>query len=83
MQDVGSVDPYGHLADRVGRKAVLQWTILCYSAGVFLSGFAVGLWTLLAARVLTAVGVSLRWRGTPTFLPASHWQQHFRCLPQR
>lgn len=52
---------FGRLADRFGRKAVLQWTILSYSAGVFLSGLAVGLWTLLAARVITAVGVGGEW----------------------
>jgi MFS family permease len=52
---------FGRLADHAGRKAVLQWTILCYSAGVFLSGLAVDLPTLLAARILTAVGVGGEW----------------------
>lgn len=52
---------FGRLADHVGRKAVLQWTILSYSAGVFFSGLATGLWTLLAARVITAVGVGGEW----------------------
>jgi len=52
---------FGRLADRFGRKAVLQWTILSYSAGVFLSGLALGLWTLLAARIITAVGVGGEW----------------------
>jgi MFS family permease len=52
---------FGRLADRFGRKAVLQWTILSYSAGVFLSGLATGLWTLLLARIITAVGVGGEW----------------------
>jgi MFS family permease len=52
---------FGRLADRAGRKAVLQWTILTYSAGAFLSGLAINLWTLVAARVITAVGVGGEW----------------------
>ncbi len=76
---------FGHLADRVGRKAVLQWTILCYSAGVFLSGLTVGLWTLLAARVLTAVGVGGEWATGQTIVsetfPAKH-RGHYGALMQ-
>ncbi len=52
---------FGRLADRVGRKAVLQWTILSYAAGVLLSGLALDLWTLLLARIVTAVGVGGEW----------------------
>ena len=52
---------FGRLADRVGRKAVLQWTILGYSAGALLSGFAYRLWTAARARVVTAVGVGGEW----------------------
>ncbi|MFQ5666962.1 MAG: MFS transporter [Candidatus Binatia bacterium] len=52
---------FGRLADGVGRKSVLQWTIVMYSTGVFLSGLALGLWTLLLARVITAVGVGGEW----------------------
>jgi MFS family permease len=52
---------FGRIADAVGRKAVLQWTILTYSLGVFLSGLAPNLWWLLLARVVTAVGVGGEW----------------------
>jgi len=52
---------FGRLADRVGRKAILQWTILTYSLGVFLSGLAPNLIALLLARVVTAVGVGGQW----------------------
>ncbi len=52
---------FGRLADRVGRKAVLQWTIVMYSAGTFLSSLATGLSTLIVARVVTAVGVGGEW----------------------
>jgi len=52
---------FGALADRYGRKVVLQWTILTYSAGVLLSGLAPGLWSLAAFRILTGLGVGGEW----------------------
>ena len=38
---------FGYLADRHGRRAVLQWSILTYSAGTVLCGLAPGVATLL------------------------------------
>jgi MFS family permease len=52
---------FGWLADRHGRKAVLQWSILTYSAGTALSGLAPGVGTLLAARAVTGLGVGGEW----------------------
>jgi MFS family permease len=52
---------FGALADRFGRRPVLQATILTYSAGVFLSGWAVDVPTLAATRVLTGLGVGGEW----------------------
>lgn len=52
---------FGRVADFAGRKMVLQWTILTYSLGVFLSGLAPSLWWLLLARVITAAGVGGEW----------------------
>ena len=52
---------FGYLADRVGRRTVLGWTILVYSAGTFLCGFAQGFGGLLAFRVLTGLGVGGEW----------------------
>jgi len=52
---------FGRLADQIGRKAVLQWTIVVYSAGTFFSGLATGVGTLLAARMVTAIGVGGEW----------------------
>ena len=76
---------FGRLADRFGRKAVLQWTILSYSAGVFLSGCAMGLWTLLAARIITAVGVGGEWATGQTIVsetfPAKQ-RGHYGALMQ-
>src|SRR5438552_1399443 len=52
---------FGYLADRHGRKAVLQWSILTYSAGTALCGLAGGVTSLLLARVLTGLGVGGEW----------------------
>jgi MFS family permease len=51
----------GVLADRHGRRTVLAWSILTYSAGTVLSGLAPGVGTLVAARVVTGVGVGGEW----------------------
>ena len=52
---------FGALADRHGRKAVLQWSILTYSAGAVLCGLAPGLGALVAARIVTGLGVGGEW----------------------
>jgi MFS family permease len=52
---------FGCLADRFGRKVVLSWTILIYSAGTFMCGFAQGALWLLAFRVVTGLGVGGEW----------------------
>lgn len=76
---------FGRVADHVGRKAVLQWTIIIYSLGVFLSGFATGLWTLLVARAITAVGVGGEWATGQTLVsetfPAKQ-RGHYGALMQ-
>jgi MFS family permease len=52
---------FGWLADRHGRRAVLAWSILTYSVGTMLCGFAQGVGSLLAARVVTGIGVGGEW----------------------
>jgi MFS family permease len=52
---------FGWLADRLGRKRVLSLTILTYSIGAFLCGFATGLWLLLVFRIVTGLGVGGEW----------------------
>jgi MFS family permease len=52
---------FGWLADRYGRKTVLSWTILVYSVGAFLSGFAQDAAWLAACRVITGLGVGGEW----------------------
>jgi MFS family permease len=51
----------GALADRYGRRTVVSWTILLYSAGAALSGFANGRSMLFAARAITGIGVGGEW----------------------
>lgn len=52
---------FGALADRYGRKTILQWTILTYSLGTFLSGLALNFPMLLLFRILAGFGVGGEW----------------------
>lgn len=52
---------FGALADRFGRKSVLQATILTYSAGALMTGLSPDLGWLLVSRVITALGVGGEW----------------------
>jgi MFS family permease len=51
----------GQLADRVGRVAVLQVSVLWFSAFTFLSGFAQDYAQLLTFRVLQGIGFGGEW----------------------
>lgn len=59
---------FGILADRVGRKKVLQWTIITYSVGTMLSGLAPGFATLLIFRIITGFGVGGEWATGQTYI---------------
>ena len=52
---------FGNLADRLGRKTVLTWTILIYSLGTFACGFARSASWLLTFRIVTGLGVGGEW----------------------
>ena len=52
---------FGWLADRFGRKTVLSWTILVYSLGALLSGFAQDAAWLAVCRIITGLGVGGEW----------------------
>lgn len=52
---------FGALADRYGRRVVLSATILTYSVGTFLCGFANGFVPLLVFRTITGLGVGGEW----------------------
>ncbi len=59
---------FGALADRFGRKRVLTWTLLTYSAGAFLCGLAPGFWLFLLFRVITGLGVGGEWATGQTLI---------------
>ncbi len=59
---------FGYLADRFGRKPVLQWTILVFSAGTLASGLAPNLALLLVCRVVTGIGVGGEWATGQTYV---------------
>ena len=59
---------FGILSDRFGRRPVLQWTILTYSIGTFLSGLAGSFWLLMAFRILTGLGVGGEWGTGHTYI---------------
>lgn len=66
----------GILADRFGRRRLVSWTILLYSAGSLLTGLAVDFPSLLMARVITGLGVGGEWAAghalvAETFPPAA------------
>jgi len=59
---------FGILSDRYGRKQVLVWTILTYSIGTFLSGFAPNLGILVFFRCITGAGVGGEWATGQTYI---------------
>lgn len=59
---------FGVLSDRYGRKSVLQWTILTYSIGTFLSGIANSFILLIIFRVVTGLGVGGEWATGQTYI---------------
>ena len=59
---------FGLLADRFGRRTVLQWTILTYSAGALLCGLVTSLPQLLLGRMITGLGVGGEWAAGHTMI---------------
>ncbi|MBI5186451.1 MAG: MFS transporter [Nitrospinae bacterium] len=59
---------FGVLADHYGRKPALQWTILTYSLGTFLSGFSQDFTSLIFFRVITGFGVGGEWATGQTYI---------------
>jgi MFS family permease len=76
---------FGILADRLGRRPVLQLTILTYSVGTLMCGFAQGLPALLFWRSVTGLGVGGEWGSghaliAETFPPSK--RGHYGALMQ-
>ncbi len=59
---------FGILADRYGRRPVLQWTVLTYSIGSLLSGLAGSFWLLMIFRIITGLGVGGEWGTGQTYI---------------
>jgi MFS family permease len=59
---------FGILSDKYGRKTVLQLTILIYSIGTLLCGFATSLETLVLFRIITGLGVGGEWATGQTYV---------------
>jgi MFS family permease len=59
---------FGIFADRYGRKSALQWTILTYSVGTFLSGLSANLPMLIVFRIITGLGVGGEWATGQTYV---------------
>ena len=59
---------FGILSDRFGRKIVLQWTIIIYCIGTFLSGLSFDILSLLIFRIITGLGVGGEWATGQTYI---------------
>jgi MFS family permease len=59
---------FGVLADKYGRKPVLQWTIVIYSIGTFLCAFSANIETLILFRIITGFGVGGEWATGQTYV---------------
>jgi MFS family permease len=56
------------LSDKIGRRTVLQLTILIYSIGTFLSGISFSLFALVIFRIITGLGVGGEWATGQTYI---------------
>ncbi|MCX6173579.1 MAG: MFS transporter [Ignavibacteriales bacterium] len=59
---------FGILSDKIGRRTVLQLTILVYSIGTFLCGLSFSLFTLVIFRIITGLGVGGEWATGQTYV---------------
>ena len=59
---------FGYLSDAFGRRRTLQWTILIYSTGTFLTAFATTLPALILLRAVTGFGVGGEWATGQTYI---------------
>ena len=67
---------FGYLADRLGRKRVFIITLLLYSLGTFLTGFAWDFWSVFILRLLAGAGIGGEFAAIHSaieeFVPARH-----------
>ena len=51
----------GAMADRVGKRTMLVWTVLVYSLGSLVCGLAPNAWGFVAGRAIVGLGVGGEW----------------------
>ncbi|MCU1561616.1 MFS transporter [Mycetocola sp.] len=68
---------FGFLADRIGRTKSMMLSILCYSIGTLLCGFAPNLQMLLVFRIIVGLGVGGEW-GAGAALVSETWPARHR-----
>jgi len=51
----------GMLADRIGKRTMLAWTVLVYSFGSLVCGLAPSAWVFVAGRAIVGLGVGGEW----------------------
>ncbi|OLD68133.1 MAG: hypothetical protein AUI33_09875, partial [Ignavibacteria bacterium 13_1_40CM_2_61_4] len=76
---------FGVLADRFGRRPILQITILTYSLGTVMCGFSTSLGSLLFWRGVTGLGVGGEWGSGHTLIAETfppRRRGHFGALMQ-
>lgn len=67
----------GIMADYVGRKRMMLWSVFLYAAFTGLTALATGFWTMLALRFLTGVAMGSEW-STGVAMVAETWPERAR-----
>ena len=62
----------GRIADRIGRRQGMVFSIAVFSLGALLTGCATGFWSLLTARAIVGLGVGGEW-GIGHAVVADYW----------
>ncbi|QEE60245.1 MFS transporter [Salinibacterium sp. dk2585] len=68
---------FGFIADRIGRTKSMMLSILCYSIGTLLCGFAPNLQMLFVFRIIVGLGVGGEW-GAGAALVSETWPARHR-----
>ncbi|MCE9606899.1 MAG: MFS transporter [Planctomycetia bacterium] len=68
----------GYLTDRLGRRAVLTWSILLYAFAAFAAGFSTSLYMLLFFRCLVFIGVCVEFVAAVAWLAELFEDPHQR-----
>ncbi len=63
---------FGRVADLIGRRSAMIWSIVVFSTGAALTGMAEGYWSLFLARFITGLGVGGEW-GIGHAVVADYW----------